>query len=338
MAESTKIQWTTHTFNPWIGCTKVHEGCAHCYAEADMDHRRKRAKWGPHGTRSRTSDDYWKQPLKWDREAQAAGERRRVFCASLADIFEDWQGPIVDARGEPLLVDGLGAKRRESENVTGRNWSPLTMDDLRRDLFGLIDRTPNLDWLLLTKRPENVRRMWPAAPHMSNPEAKGKRLNVWLGTSVSNQPTADRMLPPLIACRDLCPVLFASAEPLLGELDLAAVRVGCGWHALGCACSGTGCDHGKLDWVIVGGESTQGKAPARRFYLGWARSLVAQCREWGAAPFIKQMGSSVWDTHPSELATGEHRVTLRDSHGGDPSEWPELFPREFPAAPGRQGA
>jgi protein gp37 len=80
MAETTGITWTDSTFNPWIGCTKIARGCAHCYAEADMDTRRGRVKWGPHGTRSRTSDAYWRQPLKWNREAAAAGVRRRVFC------------------------------------------------------------------------------------------------------------------------------------------------------------------------------------------------------------------------------------------------------------------
>jgi protein gp37 len=119
MAEVTKIQWTDHTFNPWIGCSKVHAGCAHCYAEADMDTRRGRAKWGPQGTRSRTSDANWKLPLKWDRAAKLSlqsweyavqtavseydqvepYERPRVFCASLADVFEAWDGPICDAKG-----------------------------------------------------------------------------------------------------------------------------------------------------------------------------------------------------------------------------------------------
>ena len=185
MADNTAIEWADATFNCWIGCSKVagHPGCAHCYAEADMDLRRHRVHWGPHGTRSRTSDAYWKQPLKWDRQAKAVGVRKRVFCASLADVFEDWQGPIhgdsrpevssssvaaaADSRGRPpaSVACGVGDLRL------------LTMDDLRRDLFALIDRTPNLIWQVLTKRPENVRRMW-----MQN--AIGRRCRVcWPATA-----------------------------------------------------------------------------------------------------------------------------------------------------------
>ncbi|MEN6449613.1 MAG: DUF5131 family protein, partial [Thermoguttaceae bacterium] len=120
-----------------------------CYAEADFDIRRKRAKWGPNGTRVITSDAYWRQPLKWDAAAAQSGTRHRVFCASLADVFEDWQGPILSSDGTIM-----GKEYRAS----GGN--RLTMGDVRQRLFELIDSTPNLDWLLLTKRPENIRRMW----------------------------------------------------------------------------------------------------------------------------------------------------------------------------------
>lgn len=94
MGVETKIQWTDHTFNPWIGCAKVHAGCANCYAEADMDKRRHRAKWGADGTRSRTSAAYWKEPHKWNRDAGLENVRRRVFCASMADVFEAWPGSV----------------------------------------------------------------------------------------------------------------------------------------------------------------------------------------------------------------------------------------------------
>ena len=141
--------------------------------------------------------------MKWNREAEAAGERRRVFCASLADVFEDWKGPIGGAT---------------------RDWTSL--DDVRRELFALIDSTPWLDWLLLTKRPENVRRMWPEETSLLTEIPMGVsgtfyRPNVWIGTSVSNDETADEQIPRLMKCRDLSPVLFLSAEPLLGPLDIS---------------------------------------------------------------------------------------------------------------------
>jgi len=127
MGANSKIEWTHHTFNPWIGCTKVSPGCAHCYAEAEAK-RRGWAVWGDQGTRHVTSDAYWRQPLTWAREAERAGEHRRVFCASLADVLED---------------------RPELEEPRKRLWS-------------LIRLTANwLDWLLLTKRVENAEWMIP---------------------------------------------------------------------------------------------------------------------------------------------------------------------------------
>lgn len=113
MAENSNIEWTDHTFNPWIGCTKVSQGCKFCYAETLMDQRYGKAKWGPKGTRNRTSVSYWKQPLKWNREAAAEGMRKRVFCASLADVFE---GPeTMPAEAWPLVScarEDLGAADR----------------------------------------------------------------------------------------------------------------------------------------------------------------------------------------------------------------------------------
>src|SRR5262249_10359176 len=155
VAENSKIEWTTHTFNPWIGCQKVSPGCDHCYAEAMMDHRWGKVTWGPHGARVRTSEANWKQPLKWAKAAHASGTRPRVFCASLADVFDN--------------------------EVPGY---------YRGDLLNLIRKTPDLDWLLLTKRPENISRMlpddWPA-----------RFPNVWLGATCEDQEHYDRRWPIL---------------------------------------------------------------------------------------------------------------------------------------------
>ena len=142
MAENSAIGWTHHTFNPWRGCQKVAPGCTNCYAEALAKRNPSvLGTWGADGTRVVAAEAYWREPLKWQRQAAAAGERRRVFCASLADVFEDWNGPITNVRGEKLLCNQA---------------------DLRRRLFALIDETPDLDWLLLTKRPEHILRMTPA--------------------------------------------------------------------------------------------------------------------------------------------------------------------------------
>ena len=284
MAENSQIEWCDCTFNPWIGCSKVHEGCTNCYAERDFAKRRKRVEWGPAGTRKRTTDAYWRQPLKWNRDAEKAGVRARVFCASLADVFEDWQGPMHVANGDNWWI-GDGVQR-----IGG-------MDDCRRDLFALIDATPWLDWLLLTKRPQNVRRMW-MLPHNGREPGDPlvlRRENVWLGTSISKQEHADSQIPELLKCRDLAPVLFLSAEPLLGPIDLTRLNNGGGetYDALRAKCTThegyrfRTSDTAPIDWVIVGGESGPN---ARPMHPAWARSLRDQCEAAGVPFFFKQWG------------------------------------------------
>lgn len=121
MAEITEISWAHSTFNPWIGCTRVSPGCDRCYAAELMEVRYGRVKWGPGEPRARTSLANWKQPLAWNRKAKESGKPHRVFCASLADVFDN--------------------------EVPGQ-W--------RHDLWELIHETPHLTWLLLTKRIGNA--------------------------------------------------------------------------------------------------------------------------------------------------------------------------------------
>lgn len=270
MGKNSGIEWTHHTFNPWIGCTKVSPACANCYAERDFDHRYKMVKWGPEGFRKVTSDANWIKPIQWNAEAAQAGVRERVFCASLADVFEDWQGYVMP--GNP-------------------GDDPETLDEVRKRLFDLIDRTPYLDWLLLTKRPENIRRLGDCRP----------RQNVWLGTSVENQEWADKRIPQLLNCRNLTPVLFLSCEPVVGHIELAypekfypeGPRYCCNGHE--CGCHGMPVDppayinacFGGVDWVITGGESGPNARPADP---NWFRSLRDQCSQSGVAFHFKQWG------------------------------------------------
>lgn len=309
MGENSKIEWTDHTFNPWIGCSKVHAGCQFCYAERDMDNRLGKAKWGPQGTRVLTGDANWRKPLKWNREAEAAGVRKRVFCASLADIFEDWQG-VMRGKGGGYLHHADKWHRSQggstyielSDIAIGK--SRVTMADVRARLFSLIDATPWLDWLLLTKRPENVRRMLGIQQIGDDHELipmSAFRKNVWLGTSISTQEHADKQIPELLKCRDLAPVLFVSAEPLLGEINIT--RLGDGRFA------SPGVDG--LDWVIAGGESGP---DARPMHPMWARSLRDQCQAAGVPYFMKQMGG------------------VRDKRGDEQSIPKDLWFREFPDA------
>jgi protein gp37 len=227
VAENSKIEWTDHTFNPWIGCTKVSPACDRCYAEAMMDHRYGRVRWGAGEDRVRTSAANWALPRRWNRQAENEGKRFLVFCASLADVFDNEVDPM---------------------------W--------RRDLFALIEATPNLIWLLLTKRIGNVKRM--TDPMAGNPLLPG---NVALGATIANQEEYDRDRMKLFTADMACGPLFTfgSFEPLLGPIIL---------------------DKYAPDWIIVGGESGRG---AREMDADWARSLHTQARGLNRAFFMKQM-------------------------------------------------
>ena len=266
MAENSKIEWTDHTFNPWTGCQKVSPACDNCYAES-WAKRSGLVKWGPGEDRRRTSASYWQQPLKWNRIAERDGVRRKVFCASLADVFD---------------------------NAVPTRW--------RDDLWHVIAMTPHLDWLLLTKRPQNIAKMLPD-PRTGAPAWGGGWPNVWLGTTVENQEEVNRRIPHLLAVP--AARRFLSCEPLLGPIDFDAVPRTMGawpplWNVLSGYCSKhfpqrrgnvafrCGCPQQlpSIDWVICGGESGP---PARPMHPDWARSLRDQCQAAGVPFFFKQM-------------------------------------------------
>lgn len=309
MAQDSKIEWTDHTFNPWIGCTKVSPGCKHCYAEADMDNRRKRVTWGINGTRSVTSYMYWRKVLAWNRDAEFSGERKRVFCASLADVFEYWEGQVVDSHGNGLWWDtsqfeytGRPDKAVISEKYTDVEGTPtfnhhteqkedhefLTLDIIRHFLFKLIEQTPHLDWLLLTKHPENIMKIVPEHWQSKFPD------NVWIGTSVEDQTAANKRIPELLKVP--AAVRFLSCEPQLSEISFRWAQ----WHDYKNRANGTPVMHegeqcisyGQYDgikgvnWVIQGGESGHNK---RQFDLQWAYKMRDECKEAGIAYFFKQI-------------------------------------------------
>ena len=296
MAENSNIEWTDHTFNPWEGCQKVGPGCDNCYAET----RNARfaggqaVNWGPGAPRRRTSAATWRKPLAWNAahaEFFAEHDRRqRVFCASLADVFDNAVDPA---------------------------W--------RRELFDLIELTPNLDWLLLTKRIGNVVRLLPTHDWAA-------RGNVWLGATICNQEEADRDIPKLLAVP--AGVRFLSMEPLLGPVDLS------GEH-LADRCDGypfprlerqhrtTRLD--MLDWVIVGGESGPG---ARPMNPRWATSLRDQCLAAGVPFLFKQWGE--WGRAGTQPAGKSGRYALAPHEGwfSDGAPKPtelDHYPRQFVA-------
>jgi protein gp37 len=237
MGDFTKIEWADKTFNPWIGCQKVSPGCDNCYAEAMMDKRYGKVEWGPHGERKRTSVENWRKPRRWARNCQFTGKRERVFCASLADVFD---------------------------NQVPAEW--------RGDLFDLIAGTPELDWLLLTKRPENLCRMWPPGDWWPN---------IWLGVTCEDQAHYNRRWP-LLAEQTNVPVRFISYEPALGALEPCPVALSSGLHY--------------PDWIICGGESGY---RARPMHQQWACTLRDECQALDIPFFFKQWGE--WGTFAGGL-------------------------------------
>lgn len=324
MGADSKIQWCHHTFNPWEGCTKVSPGCLHCYAETRNQRWHAGANWGKGAPRRRTSGHNWNDPKRWQRahlEAceiaavlkQPQPERPRVFCASLADWLDD-EVPI--------------------------EWLA--------DLLMLVRECSELDWLLLSKRPENWRaRLTAALAHLrSFPFSREIDFgqadtadwverwlaalppdNVWLGTTVEDQKRADDRIPELVFTP--ARIRFLSMEPMLEPIDISGHI-----HVLGTY---------MVQWVIIGGESGPG---AREFNTEAAWDLIYQCREGGVAPFVKQLGANPVTTNvnamdwpegivfePAGEGAASARVKLKDKKGGDMAEFPaELRVREFPAA------
>lgn len=250
MAENSKIEWTDHTFNPWIGCTKVSPACDHCYAEA-WDRRfavsGHAMRWGAHAQRTRTSAANWRKPLQWNAQAAREGRRFRVFCASLADVFD---------------------------NQVPAQW--------RISLLSLILQTPHLDWLLLSKRIGNAAEMleqaFRAVHHGREGWVDNVPPNVWIGATVVNQAEANRDIPRLL--NTPAAGRFLSVEPMLGYIDLSRACAGLmqDFAAMGGA---------YLHWVICGGESGPG---ARPMHLAWADDLRGQCHAAKVPFFFKQWG------------------------------------------------
>jgi protein gp37 len=323
MSKTTGISWTDSTWNPWRGCTKISEGCQHCYAET-LSGRDPGTLgvWGPNGTRVVAAESYWKQPAKWAKAA--AGKRHLVFCASLADVFEDWAGPMDSTDGRMLVRPYLDRENvphnwqmefKDTFHEDPQGWKPVTMNDVRRRVFAVMESTPELTWLVLTKRPENIRRMVPPA-WLENWPA-----NVWPGTTTENQERADERIPHLLKIP--AAVRWLSVEPQIGPVDVSPHLVskrGYFGKVDSLECGGKVYQKRPgIDWVITGGESGHG---ARPFQVEWARSLRDQCKAAGVAFFHKQHGDHAFD--------GGELIQLGKA-GKLPAEWsPDLRVQEFP--------
>jgi protein gp37 len=261
MAGFSKIEWTDSTFNPWVGCTKIKRpgnrpsACDFCYAEK-WAKRSGQVEWGKH-PRRRTTDSYWRGPLSWNSQAadfrRRFGRRRRVFCASLADVFD---------------------------NQAKAEW--------RTDLFKLIRQCDQIDWQLLTKRPQNIKKMLPRDWGDGYP-------NVWLGTTAEDAESYQQRVAHLLALPAV--VRFVSYEPALGPLG--TIKVGAD----------------SPDWIIIGGESGVRGDLARPTQPQWARDVITECLRHDVAPFLKQ-----WGSYSNSPLVVEGGMTIKEAMQVDPPE------------------
>lgn len=261
MGARSKIEWTNSTFNPWVGCTKIARpkgapsACDFCYAEK-WAKRSGQVVWGDY-PRRRTTDAYWRNPISWNGAANLFqtqhGRRQRVFCASLADVFDNQVDP---------------------------SW--------RADLFDLIRRCDQLDWQLLTKRPQNMRKMLPSDWGRGYP-------NVWLGTTAEDAFAYRQRVVHLLKVPSA--IHFVSYEPAIGPLGKLDID-------------------GKFpDWLIIGGESGVRSDLIRYTNPQWAREAIAECRRLSIAPFLKQ-----WGTYNNNPFVFEDFYSVKQAMQLDPPE------------------
>lgn len=265
MGKDSGIAWTDDTFSPWHGCLEVSAECDHCYAR-EFNARFGGDNWGKTAPRRFFGDKHWNEPLKWDRAAARTGKRRLVFCSSMADVFEHYD-------------DGSGID---------------ILDPWRLKLWDLISNTPHLTWLLLTKRPQNIRRMFPSSL-LGHPQ-------VWFGTTVG-LPSSMYRADALIKNCPEAPVRFVSMEPLLERTSMAG-RLG----------------SDLVNWVIYGSESGDG---ARSTDSNWFRLLRDECIGSRVPQFFKQadegsdgVTQELRDVPPSRLLPERAAYRKRDLRTG----------------------
>lgn len=363
MSEKSKIEWCDDTHNFWRGCVKVSPGCAHCYAEVSAPVRVARSEgrelWGGK-LRDRAKD--FDAPLRWNEKPWVCDTCGTPKSVSHAGTKQGFQKPVWCDKCETS-----GFHRRRVFSLSLGDWlDDAVPTEWLADMLDVIRRCPNLDWLLLTKRPENWRERMQlvyGAISDSKPElakwvydwfyskkpilaSDSPPANVWIGTTVENQEYADKRIPELLKIPAVC--RFLSVEPMLGPIEFSDVtnRADAIDQVGKKALAG-------IRWCIVGGESGP---RARPFNLEWARSTVAQCRAAGISCFVKQLGAkpieSIDNPYPppteqeemnfkragfcrTQLTDGrvvwQKWPTFSDKKGGDPSEWSEdLRVREFP--------
>lgn len=271
MSENSKIEWTHHTFNPWLGCEKVSPACAHCYAESWAKRAGRGALWK--GTRTRTAAANWRQPLKWNERCAATGTRERVFCASLADVFD---------------------------NAVPAEW--------RKDLFELIKATPHLDWLLLTKRIGNAKAMLPQPWYCA--DWPNVWIGSTVVTQAEIDRDVPKLLNLAVAVRFLSIEPLLERIDLCEQFGIywnSTMQAWEGWTIKPPNCRGID-GHSGIDWVIVGGESG---GHARPMESEWVARLREQCKVAGTKFFMKQGSAANWPDYKN-FALFPEQIRVRE--------------------------
>ena len=274
MGKDTKIEWCDHTINLWWGCTKVHTGCDNCYAE-NTAHRWGNDVWGNDKPRKEIKKAF---PMlaKLNKEAKEQGVKQTVFIGSMMDIFEKPM-PLIGSNGDKITELGSGGYRE------------LKTANLRDRLFDKINNQEfeNLIFLFLTKRPPNIAKFIPEKWKENPPK------NVWFGTSISNQKTADDLVFSLMKNAPAKAKRFLSIEPQIDSISLTNIKLP-NEHILNALTGNISFPYGqckeyesqKINWIIQGGESGNKKRP---FKTEWAYLLKTQCARAGIPYFFKQI-------------------------------------------------
>jgi protein gp37 len=357
----TSIEWTDASWNPVRGCSRVSAGCENCYAENVA--RRFSGPGMPYEGLVRLTKD-GKAKAQWSGEVRFVADKlaepltwrkpKRVFVNSMSDLFHNGVsfeqiaaifGVMAAAPQHTFQVLTKRPERARAffEWVASQQWS--TYDTMLSAAAAHVDGEVWEDALErsgLESEVDFFEETWPLA-------------NVWLGVSVEDQASADKRIPHLLECP--AAVRWVSYEPAIEAVSFRkwmlpkSAGAGC-WHGgrlhpwepgERCPPSRDG-QPGRIDWVVVGGESGPG---ARPFDLAWARSVIAQCMEANVACFVKQLGARpVFNVSPTgnfrtspttgkrEYESTGERLMLRDRKGGDVSEWPnepnDLRVRQWP--------
>lgn len=293
MGQNSHISWTDHTMNFWIGCTKVSPACTHCYASNETFTRVQRSKgnelWGPKANRHRTAQTTWNKLLTWNKNYEWLECEECSWRGHLKGMYHDGAYRCPNCKG---LFTHPTRQRVFVQSLSDIcEIHPQILDSWRDEIAELILQCTNLDFLFLTKHPQNFNELWLERFGGSVPE------HVWVGTTVENQEYADKRIPELLKID--ANTRFLSCEPLLGPVDLYGINGVYQDDELGVLENG-------IHWVIVGGESGP---KARPMNPEWARSLLAQCQEFDIPFHFKQWGE--W-TPDGRLAKGNTPIVYSE--------------------------